>query len=97
MGVLLTLIAGLVVWVVLWAIGAKSFDAFLITLVMLVVAAAVRLAGAVPAGKPPPDLTCGARPRGRPTSGQPRTEGFAKIAQSAVLPLTLLRGRKGRA
>ena len=43
MGVLLTLIAGLVVWVVLWAIGAKSFDAFLITLVMLVIAAAVRL------------------------------------------------------
>ena len=29
MGVLLTLIAGLVVWVVLWAIGAKAFDAFL--------------------------------------------------------------------
>ena len=43
MGVLLTLIAGLVVWVVLWAIGAKAFDAFLLTLVMLVVAAAVRL------------------------------------------------------
>jgi hypothetical protein len=43
MGVLLTLIAGLVVWVVLWAIGAKAFDAFLITLVMLVVAAAMRL------------------------------------------------------
>ena len=43
MGVLLTLITGLVVWVVLWAIGAKAFDAFLITLVMLVVAAAMRL------------------------------------------------------
>jgi hypothetical protein len=43
MGVLLTLIAGLVVWVVLWAIGAKAFDAFLLTLVMLVVAAALRL------------------------------------------------------
>jgi hypothetical protein len=43
MGVLLTLIAGLVVWIVLWAIGAKALDAFLITLVMLVVAAAVRL------------------------------------------------------
>ena len=42
MGVLLTLIAGLVVWVVLWAIGAKAFDAFLITLLMLVIAAAVR-------------------------------------------------------
>ena len=43
MGVLLTLITGLVVWVVLWAVGAKAFDAFLLTLVMLVVAAAVRL------------------------------------------------------
>ena len=43
MGVLLTLIAGLVVWIVLWAIGAKAFDAMLITLVMLVIAAAVHL------------------------------------------------------
>jgi hypothetical protein len=43
MGVLLTLIAGLVVWVVLWAIGAKGFDAMLITLLMLVIAAAARL------------------------------------------------------
>ena len=43
MGVLLTLIAGLVVWIVLWAIGAKSFDAFLITIVMLIVAAAAHL------------------------------------------------------
>ena len=32
MGMLLTLIAGLVVWIVLWAIGVKSFDAFMITL-----------------------------------------------------------------
>ena len=43
MGVLLTLIAGLVVWIVLWAIGAKSFDAFMITIVMLIVAAAAHL------------------------------------------------------
>ena len=43
MGVLLTLIAGLVVWVVLWAFGAKALDAVLLTLVMLVIAAAVRL------------------------------------------------------
>ena len=43
MGVLLTLIAGLVVWVVLWAIGAKAFDAILVTLLMLVIAAAVHL------------------------------------------------------
>jgi predicted permease len=40
MGVLLTLIAGLVVWVVLWALGSKGFDAFMITVLMLVIAAA---------------------------------------------------------
>jgi hypothetical protein len=40
MGVLLTLIAGLVVWVVLWALGAGGFDAFMITTLMLVIAAA---------------------------------------------------------
>jgi Mn2+/Fe2+ NRAMP family transporter len=43
MGVLLTLIAGLVVWIVLWALGQRAFDAMLITMVMLVIAAAVRL------------------------------------------------------
>ncbi len=43
MGVLLTLIAGLVVWIVLWAIGVKSFDAFLITMVMMIVAAAAHI------------------------------------------------------
>jgi hypothetical protein len=43
MGVILTLIAGLVVWVVLWAIGAGGFDAFMITALMLVIAGGVRL------------------------------------------------------
>ena len=42
-GLLLTLIAGLVVWVVLWAIGAGGFDAFMITTLMLVLAAAGHL------------------------------------------------------
>jgi hypothetical protein len=42
-GLLLTLIAGLVIWIVLWALGSKGFDAFMITVVMVVVAAAVRL------------------------------------------------------
>jgi hypothetical protein len=42
-GVLLTLIAGLVIWIVLWALGAKGFDAFMITVVMVVVAAAVHV------------------------------------------------------
>ena len=94
MGVLLTLIAGLVIWVVLWAIGAKSFDAFLITSLMLVIALRCgfwcRTCPETAVGR-----TCGHR-RGRRVR-QPRTEGFAKIAQSAVLPLTLLPGRKGRA
>ena len=39
MGLLLTTIAGLVVWIVLWSIGVKSFDAFLITILMIVLAA----------------------------------------------------------
>ena len=43
MGLVLTTTFGLVLWIVLWAIGAKSFDAFLITLVMLIVAAAAHI------------------------------------------------------
>ncbi len=43
MGAILTLIAGLVVWVVLWAIGAKGFDAFLVTIVFLLLAGAARI------------------------------------------------------
>jgi hypothetical protein len=40
---LLTTIAGLVIWIVLWAIGVKSFDAFLITLLMVLLAATWQL------------------------------------------------------
>jgi hypothetical protein len=43
MGILLTTIAGLVVWVVLWAIGVKSFDAFLIPLVLVLLAGTLRI------------------------------------------------------
>jgi hypothetical protein len=43
MGLLLTLIAGLVVWLVLWAIDVKAFDAFLITIAMVLVAVGVRI------------------------------------------------------
>ena len=43
MGLLLTTIAGLVVWIVLWSIGVKSFDAFLITILMVVIAATARV------------------------------------------------------
>jgi hypothetical protein len=55
MGVLLTLIAGLVLWIVLWAIGVKSFDAFLITMVMVLVAAAAHLIWPTLPGNRDPD------------------------------------------
>ena len=40
---LLTTITGLAIWIVLWAIGVKSFDAFLITIVLVVLAATWQL------------------------------------------------------
>jgi uncharacterized membrane protein len=43
MGLLLTTIAGLVVWIVLWAIGVKSFDAFMLTILMILIAATARV------------------------------------------------------
>jgi hypothetical protein len=43
MGILLTTMAGLVIWVVLWAIGVKSFDGFLVTLVLVLVAGTLHI------------------------------------------------------
>ena len=43
MGLVLTTIAGLIVWIVLWAIDVKSFDAFLLTLGMVILAATARM------------------------------------------------------
>ncbi len=43
MGLVLTTTFGLVVWLVLWAIGAKAIDAFLVTVVIVVVALVVRI------------------------------------------------------
>jgi hypothetical protein len=53
MGLLLTLIAGLVLWIVLWAIGVKSFDAFMITILMVVIAMAWRIFSPYLPGKRP--------------------------------------------
>lgn len=36
--------AGLLVWIVLWSIGAKAFDAFMLTALIVVLAATVKLA-----------------------------------------------------
>lgn len=43
MGLFLTTCAGLVLWIVLWALDIKPFDAFLLTLGMVIVAATLRL------------------------------------------------------
>ncbi len=44
MGVLVALTVGLVFWIVAWAFGAKAFDAFLVTMLLVVSATAVRAA-----------------------------------------------------
>jgi hypothetical protein len=43
MGLLLTTTAALSLWIVLWAIGVKSFDAFMITIALIVLAATARV------------------------------------------------------
>lgn len=42
MGVLVALTVGLVFWIAAWAFGAKAFDAFLVTMLLVVSATAVR-------------------------------------------------------
>ena len=53
MGLLLTTTAGLVVWIVLWALGTKGFDAFMITLALILVGATMRIPASVPARQQP--------------------------------------------
>ena len=43
MGVIVATTFGLILWIVLWAIGVKAFDAFMITVLIAVVAATVRM------------------------------------------------------
>ena len=43
MGLVLTTVTGLVIWIVLWAIGVKGFDAFMITVALVVTGATLRL------------------------------------------------------
>ncbi len=44
MVVLVTLTVGLVWWIVAWSFGIKAFDAFLLTVIMTVIAAAAHMA-----------------------------------------------------
>jgi len=43
MGFILTVTAGLVIWIVLWALGAKGFDAFMLATLIIVIGATVRI------------------------------------------------------
>jgi len=43
MGFILTITAGLVVWIVLWALGSKGVDAFLLAAVIILIGAAVKI------------------------------------------------------
>ncbi|HEX9480910.1 MAG TPA: hypothetical protein VF927_02295 [Solirubrobacteraceae bacterium] len=43
MGLVVTVTAGLIVWIVLWALGAKGFDAFLIATAIILVGASVKI------------------------------------------------------
>jgi hypothetical protein len=56
MGLFLTTCAGLVIWIVLWALGVKAFDAFLITLLMVIIAGTARIVTPyLPGNRPDPD------------------------------------------
>jgi hypothetical protein len=43
MGLVLTATFGLVVWVVLWALGAKGFDAFMLAAAIILVGATLKI------------------------------------------------------
>ncbi len=42
MGLILTTTAGLCIWVVIWSLNVSGLDAFMITLVMVLIAVGVR-------------------------------------------------------
>jgi hypothetical protein len=43
MGLILTVTSGLVVWIVLWALGSKGFDAFMLATAIILVGASVKI------------------------------------------------------
>ncbi len=43
MGLVLAATFGLIVWIVLWALGAKGFDAFMIAIVIILIGATLKI------------------------------------------------------
>jgi hypothetical protein len=49
MGLILTVTAGLIVWIVLWALGARGFDAAMLATMIILIGAGLKiLAGYLP-------------------------------------------------
>jgi hypothetical protein len=46
MGFIITITTGLVAWIVLWAIGVKGFDAFLLAAVIILAGASLKILSA---------------------------------------------------
>ena len=58
MGLVLTATVGLIVWIVLWALGAKGFDAFMIATVIILIGAHAEDPRRLPAGSPQLSARC---------------------------------------
>jgi hypothetical protein len=43
MGLVLTVTAGLVIWIVLWALGAKGFDSFMLAALATVIGTSLKI------------------------------------------------------
>jgi hypothetical protein len=43
MGLILTVTTGLVIWIVLWALGAKGFDSFMLATAIILVGASLKI------------------------------------------------------
>jgi hypothetical protein len=43
MGLVVVTTVGLVIWIVMWALGIKAFDAFMITVLLVVLGATMRI------------------------------------------------------
>lgn len=53
MGLLLTFVASLVMWIVVWSFGFKSLDAMLLVVLIMVIAAALHIVAPHLPGKRP--------------------------------------------
>ena len=85
MGLILTVTAGLVIWIVLWTLLTSGFDAFLLAAVVILIGASVKiLSGYLPSRRASAQVACEREPA-RPV---PRTRGSC--------PGTHRGGRRGR-